>query len=79
MLIEIILKKCYYKVCPTLRKYKFINVRKTKDLSRFFLIVGVDEVLVSSLVFKTMCAVRAIAGGFDSHALPPIIEVGCEK
>lgn len=33
--------------------------------------LGVDEALVSFLVFKTMCGLRCKLGGFDSHALPP--------
>ncbi len=38
-------------------------------LERVFM--GVDGVLVSFPVFKTEWAARVVAGGFDSHTLPP--------
>lgn len=34
--------------------------------------MGADVTLVIATVFKTDWEARAVSGGFDSHALPPI-------
>jgi hypothetical protein len=41
----------------------------------FLLFMGVDVILVFAAVFKTDRGARAVPGGFDSHALPPIKQI----
>jgi hypothetical protein len=47
--------------------------RKPRNACKY---MGVDGVLVSSTVFKTARAAWCVAGGFDSHTLPPMTYKG---